>query len=109
MLICSNCLHPEESITTLIQRGRRMVPSGEAFIVCCDSPHLIEIEDGELQDYEEAYNETGLDLTDLTQKEETILGYLAETQRIIYADSEIFEGQSADSVVYDKQLWLDIL
>ena len=105
MKICRKCLEVLTSLSAAIDSEGYT----GSFILCCDWPDPIDIELGELADYEEAHNETGLDLSDLTEKEITILEYLAKEGRIIYGDTDRFERESTDSMVFDKQLWLDIL
>lgn len=107
MNICSNCYSLMTPLATYVERNRKWEPSQPSYILCCDCPSPIEVEDGEIENYEE--NWQSLDLDDLTEKEETILGYLAKEERIDYVSTEILERQSTDSVVRDKQIWLDIL
>jgi len=108
MIICSNCLEVITALTTFLGGKRGWEIAEPAWLLCCDWPNIIEVEDGELTDYEEAYNETGIDLDDLTEKEQVILRYLAKEGRIEYAYTEIYEVESTDSMVRDKQLGLDL-
>ena len=107
MQLCSNCLSVVTELPTYVGDNKRWLPSEPSYILCCDCPNPIEVEDGELLNYEE--NWQTLDLDDLTEKEITILKYLTEQGRIAYANTEVLEGESADTVVYDKQLGLDLL
>ena len=106
MVICSNCLGEIISLPTFLARESMWQLSDPSFIVCCDCPSPIEIEDGELEDYKEAYNNLELDPDDLTDKEMTILKYL-EREGLI-ANTKIFEDESAYAMVRDKQLELDL-
>lgn len=108
MLICSKCLGIVEELPTyVIDKVGRASPIHSSYILCCDYPDPIEVEFGEMTDYEE--NWESLDLDDLTEKEKIILNYLTKEGRIAYVDTEILKGQSTDTVVHDQQLWFDLL
>ena len=107
MTVCDTCLDVMTPLTTHVEVNRKWQPSYPSFIVCCDCPSPVEIEDGELTDYKEAYNNNELDYEDLTDKEKTILRYL-EKEGLI-ANTEILEDESAYAMVRDKQLSLDLL
>ena len=107
MQICRGCLTLIREYPTFVEKNRKWIPSEPSQVICCDSPSPVEVDDGDLETYEENFE--FLDFDDLTEKEETILEYLAKEGRIIYAEAEIREGQSSDTVVPDKQLWFDIL
>jgi len=101
MQICKNCYSLMTPIPTFIENNRKWEVTQSSFILCCESPSPIEIEDGELEIYEE--NWESLDLEDLTEKEEVILNYLAKEARIDYTKDKPLEFTD------DKQLWFDIL
>ena len=107
MQICKNCATVVQEYPTFIEGRRGWVPSEPSTVVCCDSPSPIDIEEGELETYEENFE--FLDFDDLTEKEIIILRYLTKEGKIEYAEAEIREGESPDSVVPDKQLRLDLL
>lgn len=107
MLICKNCSSVVTEYPTFVEVGKRWVSSEPSQAICCDSPSPIEIDDGELETYEENFDL--LDFDDLTEKEIAILNYLVKEGRIIDAEAEIWEGRSSDTVVHDEQLWLDLL
>lgn len=107
MLICKNCLSIMRPLQTFMGFGSGWLQSEDSYILCCDRPAPIEVEDGELENYET--NWQILDLEDLTEKEETILNYLTKEGRIGFKNPEVHTSESADSMVRSKQLWFDFL
>ena len=107
MNICNTCLEVMTPLSTYVEVQKHWKASQPSYIVCCDCPSPVEIEDGELTDYTEAYNNNELDYEDLTDKEKTILRYL-EREGLI-ANTEILEDESAYAMVRDKQLELGLL
>ena len=89
MTICASCLKEMIPLDTYVEHNMMWQENEPSFIICCDKPWPIEIEDGELESYEENYR--NLDLTDLTEKEETILAYLVKEGRIGKEDDKQIE------------------
>lgn len=94
-----------DPLPTYFNYGPHWLESEPSYISCCNRPDPIEIEQGELSDYEIAYNELGLNLDELSEKEELILRYLLKEGRLANDNIEK-ESKEPDE---EGQLYFDFL